>query len=674
MPKKEIERRIDELRRDLNEHNYRYYALSQPVISDAEYDRRLRELEKLEAEHPEFASDNSPTRRVGAKPAEGFKSVQHSVPMLSLNNAMDEDELSEFDAQTRRFLIKEGISSEEIEYTVEHKFDGVAISLRYEGGALVQGLTRGDGFFGEDITSNVRTVRAIPLQLRGDSGAPPAVLEMRGEVLFFREEFDKFNASRIAAGEEPFANPRNAASGSLRQLDPSITAARPLTFFSYAFGAVQGVKLPASHYEAMLLAREYGFPISPFFRKVRGLEPLLAAYREASEQRASLPFEVDGIVVKINSFDLQERLGFRQRSPRWAIAAKFTAQEENTKLLDIHVQVGRTGAITPVAILAPVKVGGVTVSRATLHNEDEIERKDIRIGDTVVIRRQGDVIPAVVAVIKGQRDGSERKFSFPRSCPVCGTHTIRPEGEAVSRCPNPRCPAKIEQRLVHFASRNALDIEGLGPKMVSLLVGHGLLRDLSSIYDLSAEQLAALPRMGELSANNLIEAIEKSKEVELPKLIFGLGIRHVGERTARVLALYCGSIERFTSLTYDELLEIQEIGEETASAVSDYLADEEERRTLAALLKKGVHPKPVKQAASGELEGKTFVVTGTLDSMSRKEAEQLIESLAGRVSSSVSKNTDYVVVGKDPGSKYQKALQLGVTVLDEEQFQEITKK
>lgn len=665
MPSSNAQKRIDELIAELNDASYRYYVLSQPTLSDAEYDRRYRELESLETEHPELIRPDSPTRRVGAVPSEGFETVPHTVPMLSLNNAMDEDELQEFDAQVRRFLEKEG-KGESVEYSIEHKFDGVAVSLTYAEGYFVRALTRGDGYQGEDITPNAKTIRSIPLKLRG--GKLPKLLEVRGEVLFLKEDFERYNEERVAAGEEVFANPRNAASGTLRQLDPQVTAKRRLSFFAYGVGAHEGFTLPQTHGETLRAVWEFGFQKSPLLLSAQNVEGLLAAYRQASAARANLPFEVDGMVVKVNSYRLQEILGFRQRSPRWAIAAKFPPVEENTRLLDIVVQVGRTGAVTPVAVLDPVKVGGVVVSRATLHNQDEIERKDLRIGDLVVVRRQGDVIPAVVAHVPAARTGSEQVFSFPTHCPVCATKLIRPDDEAVHRCPNPHCPAQIEQRLLHFASRNGMDIEGLGDKLVALLLEHGLLTDLASIYDLSLEKLVELPRMGELSSKNLLAAIEKSKRAPLNKFLFALGIRHVGERTALILARFCSTIENFRSLTEERLGGVREIGEETTRAIVSYLSDPQEKAMLDRLLSKGLDVQPVEAVQENRFMGKTFVLTGTLSTMSRGEAEKRIEALGGKSSSSVSKKTDFVVVGAEPGSKYEKAKTLGVKILDEEEF------
>lgn len=650
---------------ELQEHAYRYYVLDQPTISDAEYDRLFRELEELEAAHPELRLPDSPTQRVGARPRSDLATVTHRVPMLSLNNAMNATELAAFDEQVRRFLAAEDRPTDEVEYVVEHKFDGVAVTLTYEHGVLVQGATRGDGFVGEEITENLRTIAAIPLRLRTQT--PPPLLEMRGEVLFYKAEFEEFNRERIAAGEEPFANPRNAAAGSLRQLDARETAKRPLTFFAYGYGAAEQTSLGATHYDSILRAQELGFRVSPLL--VKGIGRSLGdTYAQAERDRPALPFEVDGIVVKVNSFELQDLLGFRQRSPRWAIAAKFPPVEENTILEDIIVQVGRTGALTPVAILRPVRIGGVVVSRATLHNEDEIQRKGILLGDTVVVRRQGDVIPAVVSVVVAKRTGHEREFHFPTLCPRCETKIVKPVGDAVARCPNSHCPAKIAERLLHFASRNGMDIEGLGEKMVAALLEAHLLTDLASIFELTHEQLIALPRMGELSSQNLLAAIEKSKRAPLNKFLFALGIRHVGERTALVLAKYCKTLERFLALSTDELIAIEEVGEETAGTIAGFLADPDEQRTIARLLERGVNPESPPAESSEVLRGKTVVLTGTLEKITRKEAERLVTDASGKISSAVSKKTDFVVAGSEPGSKLDKARELGVKVISENEF------
>lgn len=661
-----IKEKIDSLVNDLNDHCYRYYVLSNPSISDAEYDRLFRELQKLEQEYPQYIRSDSPSQRIGAIAKSGFKSVAHRQPMLSLNNAMNAQELEDFNQQILRFLDKHGKTDVEVEYCVEYKFDGVAVSLIYINGIFEQGLTRGDGEIGEEITQNLRTIKSIPLKLRSQNELV-GLVEVRGEVLFMKKAFERFNDERVNKGEEAFANPRNAASGSLRQLDSKETASRPLNFFAYGFGAVDALQLPDTHWESIHLLKNMGFKVSPLFNKAKGAG-IIALYQEAERTRAELPFEVDGIVVKVDSIELQRTLGFRQRSPRWAIAAKFEPVEENTKLLDIAVQVGRTGALTPVAYLSPVRVGGVVVSRATLHNEDEIQRKDLRIGDTVVVRRQGDVIPAVVTALVNLRNGSEREFVFPDTCPECGTKVVRQEGEAVRRCLNKHCPAKLEQRLIHFASRNAADIEGLGEKMVTLLLENKLVSDIASLYQISYQDLVKLPRMGELSSKNLINALDKSKNIALNKLIFALGIRHVGEKTALSLARYCKTIEAFINLTETDLEKIPDIGNETSQAIISYLNNPEEMTMLRKLLSFDFQIIAPKEAISSNIQGKSFVLTGALEELSREQAAEKILELGGKVSSAVSKKTDYVVVGSDPGSKATKAKQLGVKILNEQDF------
>ena len=662
-PEKE---RIEQLVDELNEHAFRYYVLAQPSISDAEYDRKFRELEELEKQFPQWQRADSPTARVGGAPLQGFATVRHRVPMLSLNNAMNSDEVREFYSQVQRFLNDQSL---QLDFTVEHKFDGVAVTIGYQDGILISAATRGDGYEGEDITTNIKTINSVPLRLRSKS--PPKYLEVRGEVLLPKASFEALNAERIARDQEPFANPRNAAAGSLRQLDPAETARRPLTFYAYGLGDVEDESLPQTHYETLKMIESLGFQVSSTLRVVGGVEGLTQAYERAEAERAELPFEVDGVVLKVNSLALQEKLGFRQRSPRWAIAAKFPPVEENTKLLDIVVQVGRTGAITPVAILQPVRVGGVVVSRATLHNEDEIKRKGIRIGDIVVVRRQGDVIPAVVSVVTHRRDGSEREFVFPTVCPECSAELSRPSGEAVARCLNQHCPAKAEQRILHFASRNGADIRGLGEKVVALLMENQMLSDIASIYDLQESKMAALPRMGELSAKNLLSAIEASKQIALNKFIFALGIRHVGERTALSLAKYCRSVERFLTLSETDLGAIPDVGAETAAAVTSYLADPAEVAMVRRLLAHGFKVEPPAEPKEASLAGKSFVLTGTLETLSREQAEARIIALSGKVSSSVSKKTSYLVVGADPGSKLNKAKELGVPILSESEFLEL---
>lgn len=665
--------RIDELVKLLNEHAYRYYVISQPTISDAEYDNLFRELQQLEAVNPDCVRSDSPTQRVGGKPLEGFETVRHAMPMLSLDNAMNEGEIREFDAQVHRFLGKEAIRLDSVEYTVECKFDGVAVSLIYRDGILERAATRGDGTTGEDVTSNVRTIRAIPLKLRGAQQSK-GLVEIRGEVLFRKKEFEALNEERTARGEESFANPRNAASGSLRQLDPRETARRPLWFFAYGVGVIESSDPHISSLatqtldQVMHVVADWGFSISPGFRVVRGSLGIIEAYRKAEVDRDSLAFEIDGLVIKVNDPGLQQRLGFRQRSPRWAIAAKFKPVEAITTLEQIIVQVGRTGALTPVAVLAPVKVGGVVVSRATLHNQDEIDRKGIRIGDRVVVRRQGDVIPAVVAVVTAARNGSEHEFSFPQSCPECGTQVERMPGEAVVRCPNYRCPAKLHNRILHYASRDAMDIEGLGDKMVALLLQYEVVGGLPDIYDLSVEQLQKLPRMGELSSANLVAAIHASKCRPLDRFIFALGIRHVGSKTGLLLARHCETIERFLALKEADLLGIDEVGPETAASITLFLQDKVEFATIQQLLKHGVNPAPVviDSAKAQKLAGTTFVLTGVFATMSRKQAEDKIREWGGKVSGSVSKKTSYLVAGEGPGSKLEAAKKLEVPVISED--------
>ena len=684
--KKDAQERIRCLVDDLNKHAHLYYVLAQPLISDSEYDKLFRELQALEEAYPDLVLKDSPAQRVGSPNPSVIKSVKHVVPMLSLNNAMNEQEIGEFVEQVSRFVESRSSSQEKesaalplfsslsqvvpkIDFTVEYKFDGVALTIRYEDGVLVSAATRGDGLEGEDVTANVRTIKSVPLRLL--TSKPPSVLEVRGEVLFKKEDFESLNSERVAKGEDTFANPRNAAAGSIRQLESAETAKRPLTFFAYGVGEFSAADKFLYQSDLLRYVADLGFKISPNLNVVENYEQLITEYRAAISARNNLPFEVDGLVLKVNSIALQKTLGFRQRSPRWAIAAKFPPVEENTTIQDIIVQVGRTGAITPVAVLAPVQVGGVTVSRATLHNEDEIRRKDIRIGDRVVVRRQGDVIPAVVAVITSARNGSEREFIFPTTCPECQSKIEREEGEAVARCLNVSCPAKIEQRILHFASRNGIDIRGLGDKIVALLLEHKLIEDLSSIYDLTIERVSELPRLGDLSAKNLITQIEKSKIQPLNKFIYALGIRHVGERTALVLAKHTSSIERFRALTIDELIKIPEIGPETSQQIVDYLANPEEQKVLDRLLSKGFELSAPEAPQGAKLSGKSFVLTGTLKTLSRDEAAAKIESLSGKVVGSVSKKTSFVVVGEDPGSKLAKATELGVSILTEDQFLEM---
>jgi DNA ligase (NAD+) len=654
------------LREEIERANYNYYVLNRPTIPDAEYDRLFRRLQELEARYPELATPDSPTQRVGAAPVEEFPEVRHAVPMLSLNNAFGDEEVKAFDRRVR-----EGLGVERVEYEVEPKFDGLAVSLTYRDGVFVQGATRGDGYTGEDVTANLRTVRAIPLRLKAK--APPALLEVRGEVLMFKADFEKLNAEQKARGERPFANPRNAAAGSLRQLDPRITAKRPLTFFAYGIGLGEGEDIPRDRQSRLLDYLEgLRIPVSPIREVVTGVEELLGFYRKLLARRDELPYETDGVVYKVDRLDYQERLGFVSRAPRFAVAHKFPAQEEMTQLLDIEVQVGRTGALTPVARLKPVQVGGVTVTSATLHNEDEIRRKDIRIGDWVIVRRAGDVIPEVVAVVPEKRPAHTRRFVMPSRCPVCGSAVVRLPDEAIARCSGGLvCPAQRKQALLHFASRRALDIEGLGEKLVDQLVETGLVKSPADLFHLTEEQLAALPRMGRKSAQNLLEALERSRtNATLARFIYALGIRHVGETTARNLAQHFGSLEALMKAEEEEIMQVPDVGPVVARSIHQFFSERHNREVIEALRPFYGHCWRMQalRAKTQKLAGKTFVLTGTLASMTREQAKERIEALGGKVTGSVSRNTDYVVVGTDPGSKYDRAREFGVPILDEDAF------
>lgn len=662
---------IETLRNEIRYHNKLYYVDDNPEISDAEYDRLMRRLQDLEAEYPEFVTPDSPTQRVGAAPLEKFGTVTHSIPMLSLSNAMNEDELREFDRRIKRALG----SKEEIEYVFEPKIDGLAVEVVYVHGVLTIGSTRGDGVTGEDITQNLRTIHSVPLRLTGGSGeALPARLEARGEVYMGKDDFAALNKEREKTGEPLFANPRNSAAGSLRQLDPSITATRPLKAFFYAIGTFEGIRFK-THWEILEYFKKMGLRTNPLNRICQGIEDVIEHYRKLKESKESLPYEIDGTVVKVNSLRLQEELGFISRSPRWAIAFKFPATQETTRILEIIVQVGRTGALTPVAVLEPVNIRGVQVSRATLHNQDEIDRKDIRVGDTVVVQRAGDVIPEVVKVIEAKRTGTERHFAIPMQCPVCQGNVVRPEGEAVHRCTNPDCPAKQIGQMEHFVSKGAMNIEGVSTKLIELFINSGLLRDTGDLYFLQKEQLVPLERMADKSAENVIQSIERSKHPTLNRFIYALGIRHVGVHIAKVLATHFGSLDRLKAASEEELIAVHEIGPEVARSVSHYFRQTHTEELLHKLLDGGVQIATPEAIETGQsLSGKSFVLTGTLESYTRHEARDLIEKAGGRVVSSVSKKTDYVVVGRDPGSKYTKAQQLGVTVLNEEAFKTLIQK
>lgn len=657
-------KRIAQLRDEINQHNYLYYVMDAPEIPDIEYDRLLRELQKLEEEHPDLVTPDSPTQRVGATPLKSFNEVKHKVPMLSLNNAMDEQEVTDFDKR-----ICEKLAENSIVYTAEPKLDGLAISLLYEDGILVRAATRGDGTTGENVTLNVRTIETIPLRLHGKDY--PQTLEVRGEVIMNKPGFNKLNETQREQGGKTFANPRNAAAGSLRQLDSKITATRPLEFYSYAVGQVEGKSLPNKHSEILKKIRDWGFRLNPEVRTVKGIKGCLEYYQNILSKRDSLDYDIDGVVYKVDDLQQQQTMGFVSRAPRWAIAHKFPAQEEMTTLLAIDVQVGRTGAITPVARLEPVFVGGVTVTNATLHNQDEIDRKDVRIGDTVVVRRAGDVIPEVANVVMPKRKKGARKFKMPDTCPVCGSEVVRLENEAIARCTGGLfCEAQRKEAIKHFASRKAMDIDGLGDKLVEQLVDEGLIHDAADLFTLKQEQVAGLDRMADKSAQNLIDALEKSKQTTLERFIFSLGIRQVGETTARTLAQHFGTLDAVMKAKEDELIDVPDVGPVVAESIAHFFGEKHNKDVINKLIKAKVNWPDVAVTPQSEqtLSGKTFVVTGTLSSMGRDEAKAKLIALGAKVAGSVSKKTDYVVVGENPGSKATKAEQLGVDILDEDAF------
>ena len=658
-----IRRRVEQLRREIEYHNYRYYVLDSPVISDAEYDALMAELRRLEEQYPELVTPDSPTQRVGAPPSEAFAPVRHEVPMLSLDNAFTDEEVRAFDRRVREHL---GV--ERVDYSCEPKLDGLAISILYENGRLTRAATRGDGFTGEDVTANVRTIRTVPLRLLGAGW--PERFEVRGEVFMPIEGFERLNRWTLRHGEKVFANPRNAAAGSLRQLDPKITAQRPLDFYAYGHGVFPREKLPDTHHELLDRFLSWGIPVSPLREVVQGVEGCLRYYRRMLERRDSLPYEADGVVYKVNRFQWQERLGYTARAPRWAVAHKFPAHEATTVVEAVEVQVGRTGILTPVAKLRPVQVGGVTVSSATLHNFEEVKRKDIRVGDTVIVRRAGEVIPEVVKVIVEKRPPDAKPVEPPERCPVCGAEVVADPGGTLIRCSGGLyCPAQRKAAIKHFASRRAMDIQGLGEKLIDQLLEKGLVRDVADLYHLTAEQLARLERMGPKSAQNLIEALEKSKHTTLARFLYALGIREVGEVTAQILADRFGSLERLMEADEAELARIPGIGPVVAKHIGAFFRQPHNLEVIEKLRRAGVHWEAEEKAAAPKpLAGKRFVFTGTLSSMSREEAKRRVEDLGGHVTNSVSKKTDYVVAGENPGSKLDKAKQLGVKILDEAEF------
>jgi DNA ligase (NAD+) len=654
MRAKTVEREIEELRDTLRRHEHLYYVLDQPEISDAEYDVMIRRLQQLEAEHPELVTADSPTQRVGGKPREGFVKVPHSSPMLSLDNALNEDELREFDRRVRDLL-----DGQAFEYVAELKLDGLSMAAHYRDGSMRQSITRGDGLVGEDVTENARTIRSMPLKVKSDLAA----FEARGETIMPRRSFEKLNAEREKQQLAPFANPRNAAAGALRALEPSVTASRQLEYFAY-FLLVDGRFYYESHWESLDALAKMGFKVNPRRKKCAGLDELLKFCEEWQSKRESLPYEIDGVVVKVDSVRQQQALGWTAKAPRWAIAFKFPAQQRSTTIENIEVQVGRTGTLTPVAHLAPVTVGGVTVTRATLHNEDEIARLGVEIGDEVLIERSGDVIPKVVRVVK--QGAGRRPFRMPKHCPVCGGEVVREEGEAASRCINTNCPARLKESVSHFAARGVMDIDGMGDVLVDQLVSRGLVKSVADIYELTLDQLLELERMGQKSAEKILKNIDASRKRPLPRVLNGLGIPFVGERTAQILAETFGSLDAIAQADEEVLQQAEEVGPKVSESIRQFFHEPRNRELVERLRKAGLtFEHAMRQKTGGALAGKTFVITGTLPNLAREEAKARIESAGGKVTGSVSKKTDYVLAGADPGSKLDKANQLGIPVIGE---------
>lgn len=655
----EARRRVEELRSEIRKHDYHYYVLDNPLITDQEYDALMRELERLEKEFPELITPDSPTQRVGGAPLEQFRSVRHTTPLYSLANAFDAGELRDFDRRVRQ------LAGTKVDYVVEPKIDGLTVVLTYENGEFVLGATRGDGITGEDITENLRAVRLLPKRLKG---APPRLV-VRGEAFMPKKAFALLNEERDTKGEPPFANPRNAAAGSLRQLDPRVTAGRTLGVYVYQI--LEGMDREIStQWEALSLLRDFGFSVQEQSSYCRDIEEVIDCCSQWIEKRHTLNYDIDGLVVKVNPLHLHGVLGYTAKSPRWAIAFKFPAEQAVTRVKDIFIRVGRTGVLTPTAILEPVQVGGVTVSRATLHNEEMIRQKDVRIGDYVVVQRAGDVIPEVVRVIPERRTGEEVVFQMPDQCPVCGSKVLHLEGEVAARCTGVACPAQLKELVIHFVSREAMDVEGMGPALVEQLVDKKMISDPADIYTLSKEELAGLERMGEKSADNIVRAIERSKERGLAPLLYALGIRHVGIKAAETLANKFGSLDALAKASFEELTGIPEIGPKIARSIEIFFQQEQTNRLIAKLKKAGVKMEQERDEEKGELvlAGKVFVLTGTLPNLTRKEAEELIKKHGGKVSSSVSKKTDYVVAGSDPGQKYDKAKQLGIPIISEDEL------
>ena len=664
-----IQKQINDLRMQLNDHNYRYYVLDDPLISDSEYDQLFRELQKLETDNPTLITEDSPTRHVGAEPLSSFGSWTHRLPMLSLANAMNEDELAAFDTR-----VKKGLDTEkDLEYMAEPKLDGLAVELVYENGFFVNGSTRGDGITGEDITQNLKTITAIPLSLRKNGQKTPPLLEVRGEVFITKDGFKKLNRNQEKEELSPFANPRNAAAGSLRQLDSKITATRPLSIYCYEAGRIDGISFD-THEDFLSTLKEWGFPVNPEIQKVKNAETMVAFHRNLEAKRDSLPYEIDGTVFKVNAINQRNALGIRSRSPRWAIAGKFKAQQATTLVQNIIPSVGRTGAVTPVARLEPVNVGGVVVTNATLHNQDEIDRKDVRVGDTVLIQRAGDVIPEVVKVIPAKRPPETKKYQLPTACPSCGQEVFRPEGEVVARCQNLSCPAQVKGRIEHFVSKGALDIDGFGEKLVDQLVDKKLILTVDDIFKLNFDDLVNLERMAEKSALNILTAIQDSKQTTFARFVYALGIRNVGAHLSKVLEkAFVGDIEKFMNAEEEELEAIDEVGPIVAETITTFLSNCTNTDVIESCLSLGIRLKKVEEPKSLLLQGKTFVFTGALTQFSRNEAKEMTEAHGGKVSGSVSKNTDFVVAGPGAGSKLKKATELDIPVLSEAEFLDMLK-
>lgn len=663
-----VRERAERLRREIERHNHLYYVRDQPEITDAEYDRLFRELVELEAQHPGLATQDSPTQRVGARPSEAFGEVRHKVPMTSMDNAFDEEQARDWDRRCRL-----GLEREHVAYTAEPKFDGASVSLRYRHGALIQAGTRGDGTTGEDITANVRTIKTVPLRLQGEGW--PGVLEVRGEVVIPKKDFARLNAEQLERGEKMFANPRNAAAGSLRQLDPRVSASRPLAFFPWGLGELAR-PVAKRHSEVVERLREWGFRLSEFFRAASGIDECLDYYREMLARRDELPFEVDGVVYKVDDLGARNQLGFTARAPRWAIAHKLPAREETTVVEDIIASVGRTGVITPVAVLRPVQVSGVTVTHASLHNQHEVERKDVRVGDCVIVRRAGDVIPEIVDVVREKRPDGSNPWHMPTSCPVCRSDVVREEGEAAHHCIGGLyCPAQRMGAILHFASRHAMDIQGLGEKLVEQLIGKDLVKTVADLYRLGQDELADLDRMGAKSAQNLLQQIERSKQTTLARFLHALGIPQVGDATAGLLAENFGTLEAVMGADPEALQRIHGVGSRMAEEISRFFREEHNREVIGALRKSGVGWPDIEPRATAEqsLAGKTFVLTGGLSSMTRDEAKRALKTRGATVSGSVSKKTDYLVAGADPGGKLDRARELGVEVIDESGLQRLLK-